>query len=163
MHHPTPAPADNSFHLYGDSGTEAWRQASVSGAAASGDGGNEDGTATAVPVDDESDDEASGGEGEAAADGVRLYWRLALGRAQRHISYVKRERGGDVGVPWRQTFCFAAPLPLRDRQLRLELYRTPSSTSRGHIVSIANVGPAGRRAAAGGRTVHCAAESGASG
>lgn len=34
---------------------------------------------------------------------------------------------------------FAAPLPLRDRQLRIELYRTASSTQRGRLVSIANV------------------------
>ena len=41
--------------------------------------------------------------------------------------------------PVLQTFVFAAPLPLRNRQLRLELYRTPSSTQRGRLVSIAHV------------------------
>lgn len=35
---------------------------------------------------------------------------------------------------------FAVPLPLRDRQLRLELYRTPNSSRRGRLVSVAQVG-----------------------
>jgi hypothetical protein len=38
-----------------------------------------------------------------------------------------------------QTFVFAVPLPLRDRQLRLELYRTSSNTQRGRLVSMAHV------------------------
>lgn len=38
-----------------------------------------------------------------------------------------------------QTFVFATPLPLRDRQLRVELYRTSSSTQRGRLISIAHV------------------------
>lgn len=41
-----------------------------------------------------------------------------------------------------QTFVFAAPLPLRDRELRVEVYRTASSTQRGRLISIANVGAA---------------------
>lgn len=38
-----------------------------------------------------------------------------------------------------QTFVFAAPLPLRDRELRVEVYRTASNTQRGRLISIANV------------------------
>ena len=34
---------------------------------------------------------------------------------------------------------FTVPLPLRDRQLRLELYRTSSNTQRGRLVSMAHV------------------------
>ena len=43
----------------------------------------------------------------------------------------------------RQTFVFAAPLPLRDRELRIEIYRTASSTQRGRLISIASVSAAG--------------------
>ncbi|KAL4424975.1 hypothetical protein ABPG77_002860 [Micractinium sp. CCAP 211/92] len=67
----------------------------------------------------------------------RLYCRLVLGR-QRHTSFIKRTRP-DGTVHWQQTFVFAVPLPLRDRQLRLELYRTPSSSHKGRLVSFAQV------------------------
>lgn len=46
-----------------------------------------------------------------------------------------------------QTFVFAVPLPLRDRQLRVELYRTPSSSQKGRLVSVAHVSARFRAAA----------------
>lgn len=75
--------------------------------------------------------------GASAAEGHRLYCRLVLGR-QQHTSYIKRAHL-DGTARWQQTFVFAVPLPLRDRQLRLELYRTPNSSRRGRLVSVAQV------------------------
>jgi hypothetical protein len=71
--------------------------------------------------------------------GSRLYLRLVLGR-QKQTSWIKKQREGPL-LPWHQTFVFAAPLPLRDRQLRVELYRTASSTQRGRLIALAQVGP----------------------
>lgn len=36
-------------------------------------------------------------------------------------------------------FAFAVPLPLRDRQLRIELYRTTNSTQKGRLISMAHL------------------------
>ena len=39
----------------------------------------------------------------------------------------------------RQTFVFAMPVPIRDRTMRLELYRTNNAQSRGRLVSMVDV------------------------
>lgn len=79
----------------------------------------------------------SGSVGAAGLTGMRCYARLVLGR-QQHTSWIKKERL-DGTLNLHQTFVFAVPLPLRDRQLRLELYRTASNTQRGRLVSIQQV------------------------
>lgn len=68
---------------------------------------------------------------------MRLYAKLALGR-QQHTSWIKKEFL-DGTASWQQTFAFAVPLPLRDRQLRLELYRTSSSSQKGRLISTTHV------------------------
>ncbi|KAI3436798.1 hypothetical protein D9Q98_006208 [Chlorella vulgaris] len=74
---------------------------------------------------------------EGARSGKRTYVRLVLGR-QKQTSWIKRE--GQTGAAhWHQTFVFAVPLPLRDRQLRIEVYRTSSNTQKGRLSSMTNV------------------------
>lgn len=78
---------------------------------------------------------------EGARSGKRTYVRLVLGR-QKQTSWIKRE--GQTGAAhWHQTFVFAVPLPLRDRQLRIEVYRTSSNTQKGRLSSMTNVSDGG--------------------
>eukprot|EP00887_Chlorella_sp_A99_P001355 scaffold8.g1355.t1 len=87
-----------------------------------------------------------GGHEEGHLSGKLLYARLLLG-SQEHVSWVRHERR-DGSATWQQTLVFAVPLPIRNRRgtgwrwagkLHVELYRTSRSTSRGRIISIAEV------------------------
>lgn len=79
---------------------------------------------------------------------LRVPWPAAVGAPQ-HVAHstgaaCARAKAPPGVIIWCsvpvQTFVFAVPLPLRDRQLRLELYRTPSSSHKGRLVSFAQVG-----------------------
>ncbi|PSC71573.1 pollen-specific SF21-like [Micractinium conductrix] len=83
---------------------------------------------------------APAGVGDMPLEGLsgqRLYCRLVLGR-QQHTSWIRKERHNGTTC-WNQMFAFAVPLPLRDRQLRIELYRTTNSTQKGRLISMAHL------------------------
>lgn len=53
-------------------------------------------------------------------------------------SFVRKERR-DGSAHWGQRFVFACPVPVKNRQVALELYRTSSSTRKGRLVASTQV------------------------
>lgn len=63
--------------------------------------------------------------------------QLALGRQSRQ-TFIRKERT-DGSADFRQRFVFACPVPLRDRHVALELYRTSSTSRKGRLVASTQV------------------------
>lgn len=128
------------------------------------DGGNEDGFLMplgASPYGEDEDGDVDADEdatspthpfehSEATADNLQIsetsaatmlvdesnslfYVKLVLG-SQKHTSYLKEVKGGKI--KWHQKFALAVAIPLRERTVRLELYKTPNTASRGRLVAV---------------------------
>lgn len=65
-----------------------------------------------------------------------IYCKLTLG-SQTHISYLKGDKKGVEVTHFNQKFVCATPIPILDRVVKIEIYRTPSPGSKGKIVAVA--------------------------
>jgi len=83
----------------------------------------------------------SSSAGAVAGGGKRkksgfIYCKLSLG-TQTHISYLKGDKKGADAIHFNQKFVFATPIPILDRVVKIEIYRTPSPGSKGKTVAVA--------------------------